>query len=290
MSLTVFINILTTIALAALMVSIGLKVRIQEVLETARQIRLITITLIANFILIPFFTTTLLYFFQTPPFVSVGFLILAVCPGAPLGPPVTIVARGNVPVATGVMVILAALSAPLSPVILTSLLEWLSPGSEVRIDSLQIVKILVVTQLLPLGFGFGLQYWFPRITDRLISPVSSLSNFLLFSVVGLIVATQFHTLSAFRFQGWLGMVLLLIVSLGTGWIWGGTTKETRRALLVTAGIRNAAVGLVIVTSNFAGTPAVSALVAYTLISTFGTLICAVLMGRKNPEELKVTTE
>jgi hypothetical protein len=39
------------------------------------------------------------------------------------------------------------------------------------------------------------------------------------------------------------------------------------------------VGLVIATSNFADTPAVTAVVAYGLFSTLGALVCALLLGR-----------
>ena len=55
--------------------------------------------------------------------VSVGFLVLAVCPGAPVGPPITAVARGECALAIGMMVILAGLSALLSPALLSVLLS-----------------------------------------------------------------------------------------------------------------------------------------------------------------------
>ena len=53
--------------------------------------------------------------------VSVGFLILASCPGAPVGPPITAIARGDVPWALGMMLILAGLSALLTPALLSPL-------------------------------------------------------------------------------------------------------------------------------------------------------------------------
>jgi BASS family bile acid:Na+ symporter len=45
-------------------------------------------------------------------------------------------------------------------------------------------------------------------------------------------------------------------------------------MVLTTASRNIAVGLVIVTSNFADTPAVTAVVAYGLISIVGTFGCA----------------
>jgi predicted Na+-dependent transporter len=89
--------------------------------------------------------------------------------------------------------------------------------------------------------------------------------------MALILATQYHTLEVFRPRVWIGIMLLLAASLGKGRLCGGPARATRRTLAVAAGVRNAAVGLVIVSANFAGTPAVTAVVGYALVSVFGTL-------------------
>ncbi|MBV8230607.1 MAG: hypothetical protein JO329_11540, partial [Planctomycetaceae bacterium] len=80
--------------------------------------------------------------------------------------------------------------------------------------------------------------------------------------------------------------LLLLASLGIGWFCGGPDLATRKALAATTATRNAAVGLVIARSNFAGTPAVTAVVAYGLISTVGALGCALLFGQFTAIESK----
>ena len=55
-------------------------------------------------------------------------------------------------------------------------------------------------------------------------------------------------------------------------------SESEAFLATTTATRNVAVGLVIATSNFSGTPAVTAVVAYGLVSLLGTL-GALLLGR-----------
>src|SRR5262249_14407168 len=203
--------------------------------------------------LVPLVTVGLLYGFQTPALVSAGFLILAVCPGAPVGPTFTGIAKGDVSLATGLMVILAGLSAVLAPALLTVLLGWLSSERKLDIDYLQIAGTLLATQIIPLGIGLGMHEWAPGLSGYLVRPTSLVANLLLLAVVGLILTTQYQTLGAFRLRGWLGMLLLLTASLGIGWLCGGTTQAARRAVAVTTGVRNAAVGLRIVYANFAGT-------------------------------------
>ncbi len=78
------------------------------------------------------------------------------------------------------------------------------------------------------------------------------------------------------------MSLLLLASLGIGWFCGGPDLATRKAMAVTTATRNIAVGLVIVTSKFADTPAVTAVVAYGLVSTLGALGFALLLAGLPP--------
>ena len=93
-------------ALAAIMLSMGLQVKAAAVTSSLRRVPLVVACVSANFILVPAAALALLHLFQASPMVSVGFFILAVCPGAPYGPPLTAVAQGNVPVAGELMVLL----------------------------------------------------------------------------------------------------------------------------------------------------------------------------------------
>jgi BASS family bile acid:Na+ symporter len=79
---------LNVAALIAIMLSMGMAVKLEAVWAAARSVRLLALCLLANYVLVPIVTLALLYAFQASPFVSVGFFILAVCPGAPIGPPI----------------------------------------------------------------------------------------------------------------------------------------------------------------------------------------------------------
>src|SRR4051812_33180962 len=104
------IAILNTSSLVAMMLSMGLRVTGGELLASARPTRRLVLGLIPNFVLLPAVTVGLLHVFHAQPMIAVGFLILACCPGAPVGPPITAVAGGDVPWSLGMMLILAALS------------------------------------------------------------------------------------------------------------------------------------------------------------------------------------
>src|SRR5262249_45455519 len=153
MSLDRLINLLVIVTLIEMMVTVGLRVTFAEVTTTAKDRRLVVRALLANYLLVPAVTVALLLLFRANPLVAAGFLVLAVCPGAPFGPPFTAIARGNVPVAVGLMVILAGSSAILSPELLSVLLPLMTEGATVRVDPLGLVATLLATQLLPLLAG-----------------------------------------------------------------------------------------------------------------------------------------
>jgi len=274
-----FVTLLNVIALVAIMLSMGMQVKFQAVTASVRPVHRVALGLLANYLLVPAVTVGLLILFQAEPRVSAGFLILAVCPGAPISPPATTIAKGNVAWAIGMMVILAGLSALLSPALLSLLLTRVAPESNLRIDFLGIVRTLLVAQMLPLAVGLGIHHWLPNLAQKIGKPLGMVANLLLLLLVGLILATQYEMLAAVRLRGWMGMALLFFASLGIGWLCGGTDVAIRKALALTTTARNAAVGLVIVNSNFPETAAVTAVVAYGLVSILGTFACALLLGK-----------
>ena len=281
MSLDRLINILVTITLVEMMVLIGFRATFAELIHTARNWRLVARAVAANYLFVPAIAVALLILFEAAPMVAAGFLILAVCPGAPYGPPLAGIARANATAAVGLMVILAGSSAIVSPALLHLLLPWVSGGEAPRIDLMAMLAALLSTQLLPLLLGLLVKHWRPQLADRLLRPFELVSKVLNLSVAALILASQFRMLTEIRLKGFVGMLLLLAASLAIGWLTGGPGRDNRKTMALTTSLRNVGVGLVIATGNFAGTPAVSAALAYGIVEVFGSLLVALCWGRSD---------
>jgi BASS family bile acid:Na+ symporter len=275
-----FINILVPVTLIEMMVAIGLGVRFAELAAVARNWRLVTKAALANYLCVPVVTVGLLVLFHpADPMVPAGFLILAVCPGAPFGPGCTKLAKGNMPVAVGLMVMLAGSSAIAAPVLLYLLLPLMSGSETLHVDAAKIVNTLLATQLLPLCLGLGVRHWLPRLATKLQTPANVASAILNLSLFGMILIVYFPLLAEIRLRGYLGMLALLVASWAAGWLLGGPGSDTRRALALTTSLRNVGVGLVIATSNFGGTAAVTAVLAFGIFEIVGSLLLALAWGR-----------
>ncbi|MGA7487161.1 MAG: bile acid:sodium symporter [Xanthobacteraceae bacterium] len=281
MSVDRLTNILVTITLVEMMVLIGLRAAFAELIRTARNWRLVARAVAANYLFVPAIAVALLILFEAAPMVAAGFLILAVCPGAPYGPPLAGIARANATAAVGLMVILAGSSAIVSPALLYLLLPPVSGGEAPRIDLMGMLAALLSAQLLPLLLGLLVKHWRPQLADRLLRPFELISKVLNLSVAALILATQFPMLTEIRIKGFVGMLLLLVASLVIGWLAGGPGRDSRRTMALTTSLRNVGVGLVIATGNFAGTPAVSAALAYGILEVLGSLLVALWWGKSD---------
>ena len=133
MTMAQLISPLVAATLVAMMVSVGLAVPISQAVAVVRRPSIVARAAFANYVLVPLVALLLLRLFHVRPHAAAGFLILAVCPGAPYGPSCTGVAKGNVPLAVGLMVLLAASSVILSPILLRFLLTKYSGGISSRL-------------------------------------------------------------------------------------------------------------------------------------------------------------
>ena len=272
-------NILVSVTLIEMMVAVGLRVTFGDLISVAKNARLVGLAVLANYICVPVATILLLLVFRAQPMVSAAFLILAVCPGAPFGPPCTSIAKGNVAVSVGLMVFLAASSALVAPVLLQLLLPLVSGDEPLKVNAFHLVRMLLLTQLVPLCVGVVLRQWRPALAARLQNPANRLSALLNLTVVGFILAAQFGMLAAIPLRPYAGMVALLICSLAAGWLLGGPGADNRKAMALTTSLRNVGVGLVIATSSFPGTSAVTASLIYGLLEILGSLLLALWWGR-----------
>jgi BASS family bile acid:Na+ symporter len=277
--LHLLINLLSIVTLFEMMVTIGMGVTFADLLGVARNGRLVGLAALANYVCVPAAAVGLLLLFQADALIAAGFLIAAVCPGAPYGPPFTAMAKGNVPRAVGLMTLLAGSSALLAPLLLHLLLPLTCDDEMVHINVVEMVRTLLIAQLLPLGMGLGIRQWHPALADRLQKPANLLSLVLNVATFGVILTVQWDMLRGIPLHGYLGMLLLVLVGLAAGWLLGGPGSENRTAMTMATAVRNVGVSLVIATSSFAGTRAVTSATAFAIFQTIVMALVALAWGR-----------
>src|SRR4051794_25296141 len=197
------INILAAVALVELMLTIGLGATVNEVLAVARDWRGVVRAGVANYVLVPAATVGLLWAFRAQPMVAAGFMVVAVCPGAPFGPPLTAVAKGDVSRAVGLMVLLAGSSALLAPLLLRLLLPVVTgAGASLNVDAVRIVSTLAFVQFLPLCVGLAVGAYRPAWAERWKGPAGRLGAILNLALLGFVIVVQCRMLAAIPARGY----------------------------------------------------------------------------------------
>jgi len=191
-------------------------------------------------------------------------------------------AKGNVAVSVGLMVILAASSAIVVPLLLQFLLPIVAGDVPLRIKAIKMVGTLLGAQLLPLWIGLMVRQRFPAWAERFKKPAGVLSVLLNLLLLAVILFVQFRVLLEIRLMGYLGMSCLVIAAVASGWLMGGRESEDRKGMVFTTTVRNVGVRLVIVTTSFPGTLALGSATAYALFQTIVIALVALVWDRFMP--------
>jgi bile acid:Na+ symporter, BASS family len=273
------INILASVTLFEMMVTIGLGVNVADLGRVAKDWRLMARAVLANYVFFPAVAVELLLALNVDPLVAAGILIPAVCPGAPFGPPFTAMARGNVVVAVGLMTILAASSAIVAPLLLRLLLPVTSGDINVPIDAADLVGTLMIAQFIPLCVGLTIRHRRPDWAARLMKPATQVSKLLNLALLAVVLTFQFEMLLGIRAKGFAGMCALVGAGVASGWLLGGPSRDTRIAMAMATAVRNVGVSLVIATKTLPGTSAVTAATIFAIFQTVLMALVALAWGR-----------
>lgn len=281
MDVASLIRPLTLITIVALLMSVGLKVSIDQVVQSGRQFGLVARALLANFIVAPAAILDLVLLFDLPTEIGIGMLILGAAPFAPLAPAIANTAKGDVPAVAGLLVILGALSVIATPLLCRVTMGALPDTGELQIDTLAIVKTLVMSVMIPLGAGLAIHRAAPSFSAKALKPVSSIAQILLLALIVLVVVDQFDALMSLGVMILLAMVLGTEIPLTIGYALGGPGVGTRRSLALGTGVRNSALALLIATGSFPNSPVVLSVTAYAFLMIILGLVHAVLWGRRS---------
>jgi bile acid:Na+ symporter, BASS family len=270
-----FVPIATLLFVVSSMVAMGLALTVSRVTAPLRDVRLVSLSLLANFVLMPAAAVLLARLLSLDEPHGVGLLLLGVAAGAPFLPKLTEIARGNLAFAVALMVLLMVVTVAFVPLVLPLLL----PG--VSVDPAKIAISLVVTMLLPLGLALAVNAKAPAAAARVKPLFDRLSSLGLVLVVVLMVIVNFSkVLSVFGTGAILAGLLFIAVGYVVGWLCGGPAKDTRTVLGLGTAQRNIAAALVVGGQSFSDPGVLVMVVVVAIISLVVLLPASRLLAKR----------
>ena len=242
------------------MLAMGTGLTVARITEPLRDVRLVLLALLANFVLMPIGAEALAKVLRLDEPFGVGLLLLGCAAGAPFLPKLAERAKGDPAFAVGSMVLLMVVTVGYLPIVLPLLL----PG--VTVDPWQIARFLVLFMLLPLAAGLALQAFYEGVAARVKPIFDWISDVSLILLVLLITAANIDKiLQVFGTFGILAGLLFTVFGVGIGWLLGGRNVDTKRVMALGTGQRNAAAALVVARESFDDPKVVVMVIVVTIV-------------------------
>lgn len=272
------------VALAVIMVGIGLSLTLADFRAQARTPRATIIGTLGQVLLVPAIGIAVALLMDLPPIMAMGLVLVAACPGGSTSNLVTYLARGNVALSI-ILTVVASL------VVIVTLPGWLdvagrllpdAAGLDVTVPLGQTFGLLVGVILVPVAIGMVIRAKAPALAATLERGMSALGALVLIlaiaavavdlggEIVDMVVATGPAVL-VFN-------LAVILVGGALAWI-ARIDRASQLALAVEYGIKNSTLGLVIALTvvgdeEFAVPAAVYSIVMYL------TAVIVIAIGRR----------
>jgi bile acid:Na+ symporter, BASS family len=243
------------------MVAMGLGLTISQIIAPLRRARLVGLSLLANFVLMPVAALGLAALLRLDEPLGVGLLLLGTAAGAPFLPKLAQIAKGDLPFAVGLMVLLMVVTVVYLPLVLPLLL----PG--VSVNPQKIARSLFLLMLLPLAGALAVRAWFSDLAARTKPFLDKFSNLSLILLVVLItIANVNNVVAVFGTRGILAGIIFIASGFVVGWLLGGPEISTRRVLALGTAQRNIAAALVVGSQSFSDPKVIVMVVVVAIVS------------------------
>ena len=171
------VPVATLVFVVSSMLSVGLGLNVGQITAPLRNLRLVAMSLLANFVLMPVGAVVLARALRLVEPLAVGLLLLGVAAGAPFLPKLAQIAKGNLAFAVALMVLLTVITVAYLPLVLPLFL----PG--VSVNPAKIAVSLVLLMLLPLAGALVVNAKLPAAAARVKPVIDRLSTLGLVLVV-----------------------------------------------------------------------------------------------------------
>jgi BASS family bile acid:Na+ symporter len=272
------------IMLWATSLGLGMQFTVQQILAPFKRARLMGMAVLLNVVVVPLIAWGLTRALPIDSGYTTGLLLVAFASAAPASLKLAQIARGDVPYAVSLVVLLSVLNIAAIP-----LWSALLMPSGVSINPLQVASTLLVNVLLPLGIGLFIKARYEEQAREWAPPLNRLSTLALLIVIVSSIVVDFSTLlTLIGSFAILAGILLVLAAFVLGYFLGGSDQASRRVTGTVTGSRAVGPALLIATQSFPTDPKVTAgVIAVGLIGSLLPAIVAMEWGKRRALEQKV---
>jgi BASS family bile acid:Na+ symporter len=245
-------EILETLAMLSLLVfvigsmtSMGLSLKMPQIMAPLKNVKLVILALVANFILVPIVAIVITLVIPLAEPLRIGLILLATAAGAPFLPKLAEVAKGSTAFSVGLMVLLMVITIIYLPIVLPLLLGG------VEVNPWDIAQSLIVMMLIPLAIGLFINARYEEAAAKIQPTFGMASNIALLGLTVLGLVLNFKAMIGLVGSlGILAGIIFIVISLIIGYFMGGSDGGTRSVMGLGTAQRNISAALVVAGQNF----------------------------------------
>ena len=214
-------SILTTlvlpIALAMIMLGLGLSLKSDDFFRIFKYPKAVTIGLIGQLVILPIIALAIVKIIPMPPAIAVGLIVLALCPCGASSNMITYLAGGDVALAVTLTVFSSIITIFTIP-LFTSLAvtSFLGKSAIVSLPiGMTMGQIFLIT-VIPIALGMYIRHQFSEIARRLEKVINKLAVGFLGLIIMLLVVKEWSRLPSLIVQAGMGVMLLNILGMAAG--------------------------------------------------------------------------
>jgi BASS family bile acid:Na+ symporter len=276
-----FLNVvLLPVALAVIMLGLGLSLTIDDFKRVVKFPKAIVIGLFSQMILLPVICFLVVKSFGLSPELAVGLMLLAASPGGPTANLYSHLYKGDVALNISLTAVNSLLSLFTLPFIVNFAIRYfMESGQAIPMQFEKIMEVFAIV-LIPVSIGMLLKSKFPKLSVILNNPVKVLSAlFLVLVIAGVVYQERENVVLYFKMVG-LPALLFNLLCMGIGFSLPRLLKlEKRQAISIgmEIGIHNGTLAIYIALSVIGNsvisiTPAIYSLLMFFTAAAFGFLV------------------
>jgi len=279
MQSNVFTAVLMPMALAVIMLGLGLALTLADFKRVIVYPRAILVGLVCQMLLLPVACAFIAHAFGLPPELAVGLMLLAASPGGATANLFSHLARGDVALNITLTAVNSALSLVTLPLIINlSLTHFMDDARAVPMQFAKVVQVVLIV-LVPVSVGMFIRSRSAALAQRMDKPIRVLSTAFLVAVIAASVYTERENALGFFRQVGPAALAFNLVSLAVGYFVPLLLRLPRRqavAIGMEIGIHNGMLAIAIAlsptllaNSTMAIPPAIYSLIMYFTAAAFG---------------------
>jgi BASS family bile acid:Na+ symporter len=265
-AITALFNITVLVFIISTMFAAGLGTTLAALGGAFRHVVLVVLVLVVNLVLVPLLGWGMAAVFSLAAPAYAALVLIASSPGAPFGVKMAMAQRGDVVTASALQVLLAAVGSVTFPLTANWILSAANLGAGFSLPVGDLIKTVVILQLLPFGVGLALHTWTPETADEWRTPTLRVSGlaFPLVLVLALLGSWQ-QIVALLGSRTLLAAIVFTALAIVAGTLVASGSLETRTTVGLLAPMRNAGPVMAAVGIAFNNSPDVLAAVTGILL-------------------------